>query len=311
MKIGRFGAANGDVSTGVLVDRDDGVHVLDLTRAAEAFGDPAAGLILCLIAGGNDLLERTYALIERARRDGEDTWYHAPDSGRWALPCTPHTVLCAGRNFGRHDAESAKSWAARGDDATGQREIPSGFTKIRASLVGDNAEVKRPDGLDTLDYEVEIAVVLGARAHNISEADALDTVFGYTMFNDLSARAWQFQEMKNRMMMIGKNFPGAGPLGPWIVTADEIPDPQTLDLSLTVNGEPRQSSTCEDMIFSFAEMISFWSMLELEPGDVIASGTPEGVAHAHKPDPQEWFLKPGDEVVASCSRIGDLTTHIV
>jgi 2-keto-4-pentenoate hydratase/2-oxohepta-3-ene-1,7-dioic acid hydratase in catechol pathway len=312
MKIGRFSPFDGVIATGVLVDIDSSERVLDLSRAANAFGDPAAGALHSLVVGGADVLERAYALIERGKKEGEAGWFSKLSGARWQVPYVPPSLLCAGRNFGRHAAEAESSWADRGaSDAAGQQDIPTGFVKVRSSIVGDGAKVKRPDGLDTLDYEVEITAILGQPAHHVSEVRALDAVFGYTMLNDLSARAWQFQEMKNRMILVGKNFPGAGPLGPWILTADEVDDPQLFDLSLTVNGETRQDSDCADMIFSFAEMIAFWSKMGLDAGDAIASGTPEGVAHAHKPDPQEWFLKPGDVVVATSRRIGSLTTHIV
>jgi len=136
-------------------------------------------------------------------------------------------------------------------------------------------------------------------------------LFGYTIFNDLSAREWQLREMDNGMILLGKNFPGFGPLGPCILTTDEVPDPQGLVLWLKVNGELRQHSDCRDLIFGFDELVAFWARCGLLPGDLISTGTPEGVALHHKPDPQAWYLKPGDHVEAGVDGIGVLETFIV
>lgn len=144
----------------------------------------------------------------------------------------------------------------------------------------------------------------------MAESDALKLVFGYTVFNDLSARDIQRREMANQSILAGKNLPGFGPLGPWILTADEVPDPAQLELKLRVNGRERQNSLCTDMLNSFAQLISSWSSMGLAPSDVIAGGTPAGVAIG-RPNPQEFFLKPGDRVEAEITQIGVLETFIV
>ena len=131
------------------------------------------------------------------------------------------------------------------------------------------------------------------------------------MFNDLSAREWQLAEMRNQLLMLGKNFPGFGPVGPYILTADAVPDPSALVLWLEVNGERRQHSDCSDLIFGFDEMVAFWSRAGLEAGDLISTGTPDGVALHRKPDPGPFFLKPGDLVHAGVDQIGVLETRIV
>jgi 2-keto-4-pentenoate hydratase/2-oxohepta-3-ene-1,7-dioic acid hydratase in catechol pathway len=135
-------------------------------------------------------------------------------------------------------------------------------------------------------------------------------VFGYTVFNDLSARDLQRKEMANQSILIGKNLPGFGPLGPWILTADDMPDPAALELELRVNGEVRQRSQCGDMINSFAQLISSWSVMGLVRGDLIAGGTPEGVAIG-RPDPHAFYLKPGDRIEAEIRQIGILETRII
>jgi len=313
MKIGRF-VVDGTVdATGVLVDINGEQCVLNLSRAAAVLAPTHvdAGSLTSLIGGGKSMLDQAYDIIERSCKHGEATWFTPLSHTRWLVPTVPNTFLCAGRNFGRHRDEADTLWASRGGNK-GQSEIPTGFVKLRSSLVAHGCSVARPPGLITLDYEVEVVAILGQRVQNVSEASALDAVFGYTVFNDLSAREWQFREMENRLVIIGKNFPGAGPFGPWILTADEVPDPQVLGLELKVNGKRRQHiADCTDMIFTFAQLIAFWSMMGLDPGDAIASGTPEGVAHSHKPDPQEWFLKPGDVVEAEVRQIGVLETRIV
>ena len=312
MKVGKYRTQAGGVATGVLVDLDGVERILDLSHAATKLigPDEAVGSLDSLIAGGRGLLERAYDLVGRSKREGEDDWFSDPETVSWMIPTSSSICLCAGRNFGRHKAEAIALWAARGSHSD-QKDIPTGFAKLRSSLVPDGASVVRPPDLQTLDYEVEVAAVIGRRIERISETDARDAVFGYTVFNDLSAREWQFREMENHMILVGKNFPGAGPIGPWILTAESVSDPGNFELELRVNGERRQHSDCSDMIFGFPQLIAFWSRLILGPGDVIASGTPEGVAHSHKPDPKEWYLKPGDLVEAEVRQIGVLTTRIV
>jgi len=145
---------------------------------------------------------------------------------------------------------------------------------------------------------------------NKSNFKSAATIFGYTVFNDLSARDWQMRERQNQLLLIGKNFPGFGPIGPYILTADEVPDPSRFELSLRVNGEERQRGSCADMIFSIDELVSFWSRIGLNAGDIIATGTPEGVALHRKPDPGPFFLKLGDLVSAEVSQIGTLDIRI-
>ena len=144
-----------------------------------------------------------------------------------------------------------------------------------------------------------------------ADDQAKQAIFGYTVFNDLSAREWQLKEMHNNLVMMGKNFPGFGPLGPYILTADEVPDPKGLVLWCKVNGEMRQHSDCRDLIFDFEDMVGFWAKVGLVAGDIISTGTPEGVALHRKPDPTPFYLKPGDVVEAGVDGIGTLTTYIV
>ncbi|MEY2622168.1 MAG: hypothetical protein RIT26_1988 [Pseudomonadota bacterium] len=284
---------------------------LDIRACATTQGGPLARASMASLVAGHD---RSWAqlreLADWAESRQDAGWVRDLDSLQWGLPTEAKAMICAGRNFGRHKEESMGYWSKQG--ATGIHfEFPSAFIKLAHTLVPHQARVARPADVQAFDYEVEVAAVLGRPCSWVSKDDALRHVFGYTVFNDLSAREWQLKEMKNQMIMMGKNYPGFGPLGPWLVTADEIPDPSVLRVMLRVNGQTLQDESCNDMVFDFSQLISFWSKSGLGPGDMIASGTPEGVALHRKPDPTLYYLKPGDHVEAEVDAIGVLSTHIV
>ena len=184
---------------------------------------------------------------------------------------------------------------------------PSFFLRVPTSLVAAGAPVIRPKCSDQLDYECELTIVIGKGGRHIPEAKALDHVFGYTLFNDVSVRDFQ---RKTSQWTPGKNFDGTGPLGPWIVTSDELPPGAAgLRIMTRVNGETMQDSNTSDMIFSTAKTIAYLTeFMTLEPGDIIATGTPSGVAHARKPP--AW-MKAGDKVEVEVEKIGVLANPIV
>lgn len=213
----------------------------------------------------------------------------------------PGKIVAEGLNYRKHAAEAGMA----------PPQYPMGFLKVASSIVGPEAPVIRPAGITTLDYEIELGVVMAKAGTNIPEADALGYVGGYTIINDVSVREIQLREMEARTILLGKNYPSHCPIGPWVVTADEIPDPQALTIETRVNGEVRQHSSTADMIFDVKQMIAYWSGMGFEPGDVISTGTPEGVAMGHKPDPQAWYLKPGDVMELEISGIGVLRNRIV
>ena len=159
-----------------------------------------------------------------------------------------------------------------------------------------------------LDYEVEMAMVIGKRAYRIAREDALDHVFGFTIYNDLSAR--DMGEQKWGVPLLAKNLPGFAPMGPYLVTRDEIDDLHSIGLRSRVNGELRQSSTIAHMRFKIADQIAFWSQIGLEPGDVITTGTPGGVAAGRGPEDTPWWLQPGDLVECEVDGLGTLRTRI-
>lgn len=219
-------------------------------------------------------------------------------SVRPALPLPrPGKFICVGLNYVLHAKEG-------GHDIP---TYPSLFVRWPSSLVAAEAPVIRPKASEQLDYEGELAIVIGAGGRHIAEKDALDHVFGYTIFNDVSVRAYQ---RKTSQWTPGKNFDGTGPLGPVVVTADELPPGASgLRITTRANGETRQDSNTSDMIFSTARIIAILSeFMTLEPGDVIATGTPSGVAHAMNPP---GWLKAGDRVEVEIERIGTLRNPVV
>ena len=219
-------------------------------------------------------------------------------SPRLGMPIArPGKVVCIGRNYQEHANEM-------GGEAP---EEPLIFMKASSSLQGPNDPVIRPKGAQSVDYEVELAVVIGTSAKHVSEADALSHVAGYMTFNDMTER--DFQKKRGGQWTKGKSCDTFGPMGPYLVTPDEIGDPQSLALELSVNGQLRQSSHTGLMVFSVARLISYLSdFFTLEVGDVIATGTPAGVGAGMVP-PQ--FLSAGDEVTCSVGPLGQQRFSII
>lgn len=216
------------------------------------------------------------------------------------IPRPRKNIFALGRNYGEHARESA---AARGEQVT----PPLWFTKAPTTVNAPCGEIVVDPAVSVqIDWEVEIGVIVGKRARKVTRDDALDHVFGYTVLNDVSAR-----DLQNRtsQFFIGKSPDGYCPMGPWIVTADEIVNPQDLTLHCRVNGVQKQQGNSRDMIYSIATCIeSLAQVLTLEPGDIIATGTPPGVGWARKP-PE--FLKPGDVLESEIEGIGVLRNRIV
>lgn len=254
-----------------------------------------------------DLLEGPAPLIETIRRAAE-----APrgdpiplDAVRLSAPLLrPGKILAIGLNYADHRAESPMRAEAP--------PYPEGFVKLSSSIIGPEDPIVSWPDVTELDYEVELAAVIGRTAHYVPASDALEYVAGYMVANDISARDWQRSERsRGRSPLMGKSFPSFCPLGPWLVTSDEVSDPQNLALELRVNGEVRQSASTAKMLFTVADCVSHWSKLRLEPGDLILTGTPAGVAWARKPDPSPYWLKVGDLVEAEVERIGTLRNRVV
>jgi 2-keto-4-pentenoate hydratase/2-oxohepta-3-ene-1,7-dioic acid hydratase in catechol pathway len=186
-------------------------------------------------------------------------------------------------------------------------EVPIVFAKASSCGSGPYDPILQPKGFDRIDFEVELAVVIGTRAKNVSEADALDYVAGYCICDDVSERS--LQKGGPGEWIKAKSYDSFGPLGPWLVTTDEIPDPQVLDLTLDLNGARMQTGNTSTMIFTVRQLVSYVSRyMSLVPGDVITTGTPPGVGMARNP---RVFLKPGDELSLAVSGLGEQRLKVV
>ena len=226
------------------------------------------------------------------------------EAATWLPPLRPGKILCVGSNYHDHVAEMT------GPAGLSVRPQPFPFTFLKpsTSLAGSGAEVRRPSYGHKLDWEAELAVVVGDPSL-LGGDDPLRAVFGYAILNDLSLRDFiPFPHTLGLDAVVSKGFDGAAPFGPWITLAEDVPDPQELQIGLSVNGEVMQNGTTENMIFDVRQLLEHYAgVLTLEPGDVIATGTPAGVGAARSP---QRFLAAGDRVEASISGLGTLVTLI-
>src|SRR5689334_20122015 len=242
----------------------------------------------------HDILTRDKQALDDARDKG---WLVASNDAYWFAPVPrPGKIVCIGLNYRDHAAESKMQIP----------EKPVVFSKFSTAVIAPGEPVVLPSTSQQVDYEAELAVVIGRRASHVTADRAYDHVLGYTAFNDVTARDFQFGDGQWQR---GKSCDTFAPMGQTIVTADEIPDPHTLRISLTVNDTVMQDSNTSQLIFQVPELIAFISAsIALEPGDVIATGTPAGVGFARKPP---VFLKPGDTMEVDIERIGRLGNPIV
>ena len=232
------------------------------------------------------------ASLARLRALDPETLPLLPDGARIGLPWTGcGKFICVGLNYADHAAESGMPVPAE----------PVLFTKHTSTVVGCNDPVVLPQGSTKTDWEVELGVVIGSKARYVSEADALTHVAGYCVVNDVSEREYQLE--RGGTWDKGKGCDTFGPIGPWLVTADEVPDPQNLPMWLEVNGHRFQNGSTKTMVFGVAQLVSYISrFMTLYPGDLITTGTPPGVGMGHKPQPV--FLKPGDKMTLGISGLG-------
>ena len=278
---------------------------LDIARAAGGQQNDAlaSGRLQSLIASGPDAMTALNAIVAQAE-NGQHADAVVSDAVLMApIPSPRKNIFCVGRNYMEHISEGEKAQNIK----VGVTEHPVFFTKPPTSIVPPEGDVLVfPEVSEAIDYEVELAVVIGKPGRNISKESAFDHIFGYTILNDITAR--DVQRRHGGQYFKGKGLDGSCPVGPWIVTADEINDPHKLSIGLTVNGEPRQNGNTSDMIFDIPTLIASLSEgLTLEPGDIIATGTPSGVGYAMDPP---HFLKAGDEVVCEVTEIGQLRNTV-
>ena len=268
--------------------------VLDVEKAAKALRKTSPTTMDDLLQGGDG--KALQALVEAATANGNAKGAFVAEERAPFGPCVtnPEKIIMLGFNYKKH-VEEVK---------TKMPTSPVFFNKYNNALNHHGGVINLPQKVGSkFDYEVELVVVMGKTARDVSEADALSYVFGYATGNDFTARDLQF---KTSQYVLGKSCDGFAPLGPWLVTADQIPDPQTLKLECSVNGEVRQSANTNDMIFSVANIVSYASQhFTLKPGDIFFTGTPSGVIYGMPPEKQVW-LKPGDKVACSIDKCGEL-----
>lgn len=301
MKLVTFRASVEDAARlGVIV----GDLVVDVAAFGDAYGEPLPDTMLGLIDAGAPGLAALRACLDRA--DGSFPIHTATALDNVKLlapiPRPRKNIFGIGLNYVEHVAESAAAL----DTAKDLPKQPVIFSKPPTTVIGPNDAIEHNAQItQQLDWEVELAVIIGTRARRVRKQDALRHVFGYSVMIDVSAR----DNRRAGQWIFSKGQDTYAPFGPCIVTADEIPDPQTLDLWLTVNGVEKQRSNTRHMLFKVDDLIADISTgITLEPGDIIASGTPEGVGAGRTP--QEW-LWPGDVVVASVAGIGTIRHPVV
>ncbi|UCG52343.1 MAG: fumarylacetoacetate hydrolase family protein [Candidatus Latescibacterota bacterium] len=243
-----------------------------------------------------DLVSRLASIVQNVN-SLPSKCFKRPDGVRLGPPVTdPSKIICIGLNYSDHAAEQGKQVP----------DWPLTFAKGPNALIGDGDAIPIPPGVTQLDHEVELAVVIGRRAKAVSLDDAPKHVAGYSVFMDITARDVQFRE---KQWFRSKSFDGFGPFGPYLTTSDEVPDPHNLRISLEVNGQTYQSSNTGFMTFKVFYLVHYLShSMTLEPGDVIATGTPAGVGAFAAP---QRFLSKGDTVKATIESLGTLTNPVV
>jgi len=307
MKILSFRNAAGGVRTGVLAD----AGVLDVSdwierqplpaaaarrHAASGSFPPAAGILRWLECGPEGR-EALAAHVRAHAATGAAAFEPLAALQLLAPVPRPGKIVGVGRNYADHAKEIGSA----------PMERPKLLFKAPSSVAGPGARVPRPAGVTKLDFEVELAAVIGTCCRDVPAGAALSMVAGYTIVNDVSAREYQF-DLGPAQTSFAKSMDGFTPMGPWLVTTDEIPDPQALRLSCRVNGALMQEGTTADMIFPVAELIAYLSrFMTLEPGDVIATGTPAGVGAFRDPP---VYLAPGDRLRLEIERLGALEHSI-
>jgi 2-keto-4-pentenoate hydratase/2-oxohepta-3-ene-1,7-dioic acid hydratase in catechol pathway len=270
-----------------------GNRILDVGKAGKAMGVAVPASTDEVIAGKN------LAGLQKVLAKPSSAAMIDPSAAKFG-PCItrPEKILMLGFNYRQHAAETK----------TAIPTAPVLFNKYNNALNCCGGTIKLPKAAVKFDYEIELQCIMGKTAHEVSEAEALDYVFGYATGNDFSARDLQFRDGPGKsQFMIGKTSDGFLPIGPWLVGAEVVGDPQKLKLECRVNGETRQTANTSDMIFNCAQIIAYASkILTLKPGDLFSTGTPEGPIIG-KPEAQQVWLKPGDKIACSVEKLGELT----
>jgi 2-keto-4-pentenoate hydratase/2-oxohepta-3-ene-1,7-dioic acid hydratase in catechol pathway len=252
------------------------------------------GSILDLIEAGPEGLAKAANFANEAIKGAVQ---HALSAVKLLAPIPrPRKLICVGLNYRDHALETGSEIPS----------VPTIFNKFATAVIGPGANIVLPKVSNSPDYEAEFAFIIGRGGRHIAADDWQKHVFGYTIINDVSGRDYQ---KATTQWLMGKTFDTFAPMGPWIVTADEISDPHSLDIRMEINGEVLQNSNTRELIFKIPDLIAFLSsVFTLEPGDIVSTGTPAGVGVARTP---QRFLKPGDDVVVKIPAIGELRNSVV
>ena len=283
-----------------------GERVIDVVAAADALQQPVpATSVKAALTTGAQTLEALQTLVDRAEAEG----LHRPIAGLKFLPPIPDPskFFCVGKNNRKHREELFANKML-----TEMPDEPTGFIKLVSTMAGDGDEVMKPDDITTLDYEPELCYVVGKRAHGVKKADVLDYIAGFTLTNDISAREIQKREVASgSRFWTAKNMPGFAPVGPFILTMDEVADTDDLWITCDVNGGRRLRANTGDYLYKIGDVLEHFSRyVVFEPGDLIAMGAPSGVA-VGQPNAAELYLKPGDDMVIAFEGLMSLRTRIV
>ncbi|OXM84214.1 fumarylacetoacetate hydrolase family protein [Paenibacillus rigui] len=293
---------NGQQQLGVKTEQGV-VHIASALQTVPAAGASVPQDVHEVIDGGAAAISALQAYVEQAlsAAEGNAAGYLLNESDLTLAPCVtrPNKIICVGLNYRKHAEETNAPIP----------QFPILFNKFNNTLTGHGAEVPLPVKVTSkVDYEAELVIVIGKEAKYVDKANALDYVFGYCNVNDLSARDLQ---MRTHQWLLGKSCDGFSPLGPYLVTADEVGNPNDLGIRCIVNGEVRQSSNTSDMIFHCDEIVCYISQhMTLVPGDIILTGTPEGVVLG-LPEDKQIYLKDGDIVTIEIEKLGSLTNKMV
>jgi acylpyruvate hydrolase len=283
-----------------------GENIVDVVAAANALHRmvPATSVKSALTSGPQTLaaLQELVTAAERAKL------FRPLSSVKFLPPIPdPSKFFCVGKNNKKHREELAANKML-----TEVPNEPTGFIKLISTMSGDGDEVTKPADITTLDYEPELCYVVGKRAHGVKKADAMEYIAGFTLTNDVSAREIQKREVASgSRFWTAKNMPGFGPVGPYILTMDEVADTDDLWVTCDVNGQQRLRSNTGDYLYKIADVLEHFSRhVVFEPGDLIAMGAPSGVA-VGQPNAAELYLQPGDDMVISFEGLMSLRTKIV
>lgn len=282
-----------------------GIHteagIIDIEQALQSYPSQSVipATVMEVIEGGDSAVQALNAYVQALPKSDNQAFIVDESTIQWG-PCVthPNKIICVGLNYRKHAEETNAKIPA----------YPILFNKFNNTLTGHLHEIAVPKVTEKLDYEAELVIVIGKKAKYVSKEDALSHVFGYCNVNDLSARDLQ---LRTPQWLLGKSCDDFSPLGPYLVTADEVGNPNDLSIKTTVNGEVKQSSNTSDMIFHCDEIVSYISRhMTLVPGDIILTGTPEGVVLG-LPEDQQVYLKPGDVVTIEIEKLGALTNRFI